>query len=153
IFLARKIREFHFLLVLILQGKVRRLLADGDAHFASSRCAGSASILPNPIDPSQIEPPSRRRRVRSHRSVSFWTALGLTASLRSSPAVHFRKEPPMAAEPRRAPMMSLQELVEKYKSLAGEFGKSAPLSAFALTRPETEALFSGYDEDYHISRF
>jgi len=59
----------------------------------------------------------------------------------------------MAAEPRRAPMMSLQELVEKYKSLAGEFGKSAPLSGFALTRPETEALFCSYDEDYHISRF
>jgi hypothetical protein len=59
----------------------------------------------------------------------------------------------MAAEPRRAPIMSLKELVEKYKSLAGEFGKSALLSSFALTRPETEALFSGYDEDYHISRF
>jgi hypothetical protein len=27
------------------------------------------------------------------------------------------------------------------------------LSAFALTTVETERLFSGYDEDYHISRF
>ena len=27
------------------------------------------------------------------------------------------------------------------------------LSAFGLTRAETERLFSGYDEDYHISRF
>jgi hypothetical protein len=59
----------------------------------------------------------------------------------------------MAAEPRRAPMMPLHELVNKYRSLAGEFGKPVALSAFALTRPETERLFSGYDEDYHISRF
>jgi hypothetical protein len=59
----------------------------------------------------------------------------------------------MAAEPRRAPIMSLQELVEKYRSFAGDFGKPAALSAFGLTRPETESLFSSYDEDYHISRF
>jgi hypothetical protein len=59
----------------------------------------------------------------------------------------------MAAEPRRAPMMPLPELVAKYRSLAGEFGQPAALSAFALTPAETERLFSGYDEDYHISRF
>jgi len=59
----------------------------------------------------------------------------------------------MAAEPRRAPIMSLQELVQKYRSLAGDFGKPAALSSFELTRPETESLFSSYDEDYHISRF
>jgi hypothetical protein len=59
----------------------------------------------------------------------------------------------MAAEPRRSPMMPLQQLVEKYRSLAGEFGKPAALAGFALTRAETERLFSGYDEDYHISRF
>lgn len=59
----------------------------------------------------------------------------------------------MAAEPRRAPMMPLQELVAKYRALAGEFGQPVALSGFALTRPETERLFSGYDEDYHISRF
>jgi hypothetical protein len=59
----------------------------------------------------------------------------------------------MAAEPRRAPMMTLHELVNKYKVLAGEFGKPLALSAFGLTRAETERLFSGYDEDYHISRF
>jgi hypothetical protein len=28
-----------------------------------------------------------------------------------------------------------------------------PLSAFQLGPAETERLFSGYDEDYHISRF
>jgi hypothetical protein len=59
----------------------------------------------------------------------------------------------MAAEPRRAPMMSLEELVQKYRCLATDFGKPAPLSAFALTRAEIESLFSSYDEDYHISRF
>ena len=59
----------------------------------------------------------------------------------------------MAAEPRRAPMMPLHELVEKYRSLAGQFGQPVALSAFGLTRAETERLFSGYDEDYHISRF
>ena len=59
----------------------------------------------------------------------------------------------MAAEPRRAPMMSLQQLVANYRTLAGEFGKPVALSAFALTTEETERLFSGYDEDYHISRF
>jgi hypothetical protein len=59
----------------------------------------------------------------------------------------------MAAEPRRAPMMTLQELVNKYRVLAGQFGQPVALSAFALTGAETERLFSGYDEDYHISRF
>ncbi len=59
----------------------------------------------------------------------------------------------MAAEPRRAPMMPLHELVDKYRALAGEFGRPVALSAFGLTRAETERLFSGYDEDYHISRF
>ena len=59
----------------------------------------------------------------------------------------------MAAEPRRAPVMSLQQLVANYRTLAGDFGKPVALSAFALTTPETERLFSSYDEDYHISRF
>ena len=59
----------------------------------------------------------------------------------------------MAAEPRRAPMMSLQQLVANYRILAGDFGKPVALSAFALTAAETERLFSSYDEDYHISRF
>jgi hypothetical protein len=59
----------------------------------------------------------------------------------------------MAAEPRRAPMMSLQQLVANYGTLAGDFGKPVALSAFALTAAETERLFSSYDEDYHISRF
>ena len=59
----------------------------------------------------------------------------------------------MAAEPRRAPMMSLQQLVANYRTLASEFGQPVAISAFALTAAETERLFSSYDEDYHISRF
>jgi hypothetical protein len=60
----------------------------------------------------------------------------------------------MAAEaPRRAPMLSLRELVARYSTLAGEFGKPVALSAFGLTPSETERVFTSYDEDYHISRF
>jgi hypothetical protein len=50
-------------------------------------------------------------------------------------------------------MMSLRELVERYRALAGEFGKSVALSTFGLSTSETERIFSSYDEDYHISRF
>jgi hypothetical protein len=59
----------------------------------------------------------------------------------------------MAAEPRRAPMMSLQQLVANYCTLASGFGQPVALAAFALSAAETERLFSSYDEDYHISRF
>jgi hypothetical protein len=59
----------------------------------------------------------------------------------------------MAAEPRRAPMMSLQQLVANYRTLTSGFGQPVALFAFALSKAETERLFSSYDEDYHISRF
>jgi hypothetical protein len=59
----------------------------------------------------------------------------------------------MAAEPRRAPIMTLQQLVAKYQSVAGGFGVAVPLSAFGLSKAETEQLLTDYDEDYHISRF
>ena len=59
----------------------------------------------------------------------------------------------MAAEPRRAPIMTLQQLVAKYQSLAGGFGIAVPLSSFGLSKAETEQLLTDYDEDYHISRF
>lgn len=52
----------------------------------------------------------------------------------------------------RSPMQ-LRELVNKYLSLAGSFGREVPLEKFALDRAETERLFSAFDEDYHISRF
>jgi hypothetical protein len=53
----------------------------------------------------------------------------------------------------RAPIMPLRELVRLYLSSAGKFGEPVALSAFGLTNAETARLFSGYDEDYHISRF
>jgi hypothetical protein len=60
----------------------------------------------------------------------------------------------MSAEAaRRAPIMPLRQLVDRYLALAGAFGKPVTLSSFALTAPETENLFSSYNEDYHISRF
>ncbi len=60
----------------------------------------------------------------------------------------------MSAEAaRRAPIMSLSELVRHYRSQAGEFGRPVALSAFPLDHAEVERLFSSYDEDYHISRF
>ena len=60
----------------------------------------------------------------------------------------------MSAEAaRRAPNMSLSELVRHYRSHAGEFGRPVALSAFPLEHAEIERLFSSYDEDYHISRF
>jgi hypothetical protein len=54
---------------------------------------------------------------------------------------------------RRALIMTLPELVKRYRSLAGQFGQPVSLEAFALSVPETESLFSAFDEDYHISRF
>jgi hypothetical protein len=53
----------------------------------------------------------------------------------------------------RAPTMTLRDLVRMYLAQAGKFGEPVALSAFGLTNAETERLFSGYDEDYHISRF
>jgi hypothetical protein len=50
-------------------------------------------------------------------------------------------------------MMSLRELVERYRALAGEFGGPVALRDFQLSVPDTERVFSSYDEDYHISRF
>jgi hypothetical protein len=71
-----------------------------------------------------------------------------------SPQYTLPQEKPMSAEAaRRAPLMPLPELVRLYRSLTGEFGQPVALSAFGLTKVETERLFSGYDEDYHISRF
>lgn len=52
----------------------------------------------------------------------------------------------------RSPMQ-LRELVDKYLSLTGSFGRELPLDAFGLDRAETERIFSTFDEDYHISRY
>ena len=49
--------------------------------------------------------------------------------------------------------MTLRQLVDRYVSLAGEFGKPVPIPSFELSPAEAKRLFSTYDEDYHISRF
>ena len=54
---------------------------------------------------------------------------------------------------RRAPMMPLRELVDRYLSVAASFGVPVSMSSFDLSQVQTEQLFAGYDEDYHISRF
>ncbi len=50
-------------------------------------------------------------------------------------------------------MLSLRELVDRYRALAVGFAKPVPLAAFGLKSEETERVFSAFDEDYHISRF
>ena len=55
--------------------------------------------------------------------------------------------------PRRALSMTLRNLVDRYLASATEFGRAVPLSSLLLPKPEAEALFSAFDEDYHISRF
>ena len=49
--------------------------------------------------------------------------------------------------------MPLKDLVAKYVSLAGEYGRPVALAAFGLDRDETERLFAAFDEDYNISRY
>jgi hypothetical protein len=50
-------------------------------------------------------------------------------------------------------MMPLREIIDRYLSLAVNFGIPVALSDFALSQAETERVFSSYEEDYHISRF
>jgi hypothetical protein len=50
-------------------------------------------------------------------------------------------------------MENLREIVERYATLAGNFGNPVELSAFGLGAEETANTFSAFDEDYHISRF
>ena len=49
--------------------------------------------------------------------------------------------------------MHLREIVDKYLTLAGDYGRPVPLAGFGLPREEVERIFGIYDEDYHISRF
>jgi len=57
----------------------------------------------------------------------------------------------MTAAPRPSP--SLRDVVEKYRQLAGGFGRPVALAAFEFSPEETERVFGIFDEDYHISRF
>jgi hypothetical protein len=49
--------------------------------------------------------------------------------------------------------MDLATFVQKYQKLAGGFERPVHLSRFGLSKPETEALISSWDEDYQISRY
>jgi len=65
-----------------------------------------------------------------------------------------REEHVIGAEgTRRAPIMPLRELVRLYLDHTGEYGKAVALLDFGLSKAGVERIFSGYDEDYHISRF
>jgi hypothetical protein len=57
----------------------------------------------------------------------------------------------MTTAPRPSP--SLRDIVEKYRQLAGGFGRPLALAAFGLSPQETGRVFGIFDEDYHISRF
>ena len=50
-------------------------------------------------------------------------------------------------------MMALPELYRIYTTIAAKPGEPVPLSAFKLSVPEIEKIFSALNEDYHISRF
>ena len=86
-----------------------------------------------------------------------------SANLRASPcepgAIHSAMQNPGRRAIRlRAPgcipkMLSLKEVVERYSSLAKQWGDPVALEAFGLPPEETIKLFTSLDEDYHISRF
>lgn len=48
--------------------------------------------------------------------------------------------------------ITLREIVQRYRELAGGFACPVPLAAFGLSQ-QTERVFGIFDEDYHISRF
>jgi len=64
-----------------------------------------------------------------------------------------RDELPNAEAARRAPMLSLREVVDRYLATADKFGQPVALSAFGLSPAEIQTLFNVLDEDYHLSRF
>jgi hypothetical protein len=49
--------------------------------------------------------------------------------------------------------MHLAAAVRKYLEVAGAFGRPVHLSAFGLSKQETERAVSVWDEDYQISRY
>jgi hypothetical protein len=49
--------------------------------------------------------------------------------------------------------LALRELVDKYRQLAGGYGRPLALAGFGFSPQETERVFGLFDEDYHISRF
>jgi len=49
--------------------------------------------------------------------------------------------------------MSLKELADSYRKLVHAFGDPVAISKFGFSTEQTERLFSGFEEDYHIGRF
>lgn len=49
--------------------------------------------------------------------------------------------------------MTFADAVRRYLEIAGEFGKPVLLGSFGMSKPETEKLFTSWDEDYQINRF
>jgi len=47
----------------------------------------------------------------------------------------------------------LQQIVDRYLAVAGQFGVAVPLGSFGLGEQETARLFSAFDEDYQVSRY
>jgi len=58
----------------------------------------------------------------------------------------------MPSDPRES-SVKLSDLIERYVSAGGGYGKFAALSALGLSHAETEAAFGQLDEDYMISRY
>jgi hypothetical protein len=50
-------------------------------------------------------------------------------------------------------MLSLQQVVDRYSTLAKQWGDPVALEEFALDPEQTIKLFTSLDEDYHISRY
>jgi hypothetical protein len=50
-------------------------------------------------------------------------------------------------------MLTLKMVVDRYTALAGQAGAPVALSDFGWSPSETEKMFNGFDEDYHISRY
>jgi len=49
--------------------------------------------------------------------------------------------------------MNLRDVVNKYLTIAGGYGRPAALAEFGFDPAQAQRLFSAFDEDYHISRF
>src|SRR5437899_9524660 len=119
-----EIRKLYFLFFLVQQRKIRCCLSHRDAHILSSSSSQvSPSILPISETPYKSPLPS------SHcwffflpPSCSFPSccAAGCVPFVFLVPGVHSAQENPMSAEAAgRAPVMTLRELVDLYRSHAG----------------------------------
>ncbi|MGH9782859.1 MAG: hypothetical protein ACRD88_01630 [Terriglobia bacterium] len=50
------------------------------------------------------------------------------------------------------PVMDLKAAVARYLEVVGEFGRHMPLAEFGLSREQTEAMVSAWEEDYQLHR-